>query len=66
MSDSSSIDNDQGESLGSLGSYGLGESAIDLNVSPSAGPSNAGDDNLGDISVWEIEDSMESSVSATA
>jgi hypothetical protein len=65
MSDSSSIDNDRRE-LGSLGSYDLGESAIDLNASPGAIPSPIGEGHLGDVSVGEIEDSMESVVSATA
>ena len=57
------MDNDQ---LGSLGSYDLGESANDLNGSPERIPSPVGEENLGDISVGEIEDSMESVDSATA
>ena len=63
MSDNSSMDNDQ---LGSLGSYDLGESANDLNGLPERIPSPVGEENLGDISVGEMEDSMESVDSATA
>ena len=63
MSDNSSMDNDQ---LGSLGSYDLGESANDLNGLPERIPSPVGEENLGDISVGEMEDSMESVGSATA
>lgn len=64
MSDSNSIDksNDQ---LGSLESYDLGESAIDLNELPVVIPSPVPEEQLGDISVGEL-DSMESVVSATA
>ena len=65
MSDSNSIDksNDQ---LGSLESYDLGESAIDLNELPVVIPSPIPEEQLGDISVGELDDSMESVVSATA
>jgi hypothetical protein len=47
----------------------LGESAIDLNAPPtyaSGVPSNSGEKNLGDISVGEIEDLIESAVIAKA
>ena len=65
MSESSSSTNGRRE-LGSLGSYDLGESAIDLNASPLLVlPSPIGDEHLGDISVGEIEDSVESAVSVT-
>ena len=57
------MDNDQ---LGSLGSYDLGESANDLNGLPECIASPVGEENLGDISVGEMEDSMESLDSATA
>ena len=65
MSDSNSIDksNDQ---LGSLESYDLGESAIDLNELLVVIPSPIPEEQLGDISVGELDDSMESVVSATA
>ena len=65
MSDSNSIDksNDQ---LGSLESYDLGESAIYLNELPVVIPSPTPEEQLGDISVGELDDSMESVVSATA
>jgi hypothetical protein len=63
MSNSSSTDNDQ---LGSLGSYDLGESTNDLNGSPGPIPSPIAEEHLGDVSLGEIEDGMESVVSATA
>jgi hypothetical protein len=63
MSDRNSTDNDR---LPSLGSYDLGESTNDLNESPVVIPSPINEEHLGDISVGELDDSMESVVSATA